>query len=90
MKKVILSAWLLMLSIAAMAQTIIVVDKDGNSVPYDQSKVTSIEFQATPPGFTVNQQNGSVQYLFENVRSLQGNPNYVFVYPGVVNAGADG
>lgn len=90
MKKIILSAWLLMLSIAAMAQTIIVVDKDGNSVPYDQSKVTSIEFQATPPGFTVNQQNGSVQYLSENVRSLQGNPNYVFVYPGVVNAGADG
>jgi hypothetical protein len=54
MKKLFLFTWMMMLSIVAMAQTIIVVDKDGNRVPYDPSKIISVEFQTTPPGFTIN------------------------------------
>ena len=53
MKKMILSAWLLMLSMAAMAQTFVIVNKDGNKVKYDVSKLEQITFQNDPPGFTV-------------------------------------
>ena len=61
MKKLYVLAWLMMLSIMAMAQTVIVVDKDGNRVPYDPSKITSIEFQTTPPGFIINK-DGKVTF----------------------------
>ena len=53
MKKMILSAWLMMLSIAAMAQSFVIVDKDGNKITYDVSKLEQITFQNDPPGFTV-------------------------------------
>ena len=39
MKKMILSAWLMMLSIAAMAQTFVIVDKNGNKITYDVDKL---------------------------------------------------
>ena len=90
MKKLYLLSLLMMLSIVAMAQTVIVVDKDGNRVPYDPSKVTTVEFQTTPPGFTVNQEKGSDKYLFDKVSSLRGNPNSLFIDPGTVNAKGDG
>ena len=35
MKKLFLFTWMMMLSIVAMAQTIMVIDKDGNRIPYD-------------------------------------------------------
>lgn len=53
MRKLILSMWLLMLSMVATAQTFIVVDKQGNRISYDVSKLDSVTFQQTPPGFTV-------------------------------------
>lgn len=53
MKKLLLSAWLMMLSIVAMAQTIVITDKDGTKVTYDVSKLEQITFQQDPPGFTV-------------------------------------
>ena len=53
MKKLILSMWLLMLSMVATAQTFVVVDKNGNRTTYDVSKLDSVTFQQTPPGFTV-------------------------------------
>lgn len=53
MKKLILSAWLLVLSMAAIAQTFVVVDKNGNRIAYDVSKLEQITFQTDPPGFTV-------------------------------------
>lgn len=90
MKKLYVLAWLMMLSIAAMAQTILVVDKDGNSVPYDPDKITSIEFQATPPGFTINMDGKSANYTFNTVKSIQGNPNYVFVDPEAVIVDGEG
>ena len=59
MKKLFLFTWMMMLSIVAMAQTIMVIDKDGNRIPYDPAKVSSVDFQVTPPGFTVNHEVGS-------------------------------
>ena len=53
MKKLILSMWLLMLSMVATAQTFVVVDKNGNRTTYDVSKLDSVTFQQNPPGFTV-------------------------------------
>ena len=53
MKKLILSMWLLMLSMVATAQTFVVVDKNGNRTTYDVSKLDSVTFQQSPPGFTV-------------------------------------
>lgn len=53
MKKFILSVWLLMLSMVVSAQTFVVVDKNGNRVTFDVSKLDSVTFQQDPPGFTV-------------------------------------
>lgn len=85
MKKLFLFAWLMMLSIAAMAQTIVVVNKDGNKATFDPSEVTSIDFQSTPPGFTVNWNDASRQYTFNEVQSVKGLPDYLFADPKVVN-----
>ena len=90
MKKLLLSAWLMMLCIAAMAQTIVVIDKDGNRIPYDPSKVTSVEFTTTPPGFVINTKEKTIQYAFDSMTSIQGYPNQVFVNPETVSVEADG
>ena len=75
----------MMLSIVAMAQTIMVIDKDGNRIPYDPAKVSSVDFQVSPPGFTVNHEVGSDLYLFDKVQSVKGLPDYLFVDPKVVH-----
>ena len=79
MKKLFLFAWMMMLSIVAMAQTVVVVDKDGNRIPYDPAKVSSVDFQTTPPGFTVNHETGSDLYTFDKVQSILGvvEPRYI-------------
>ena len=74
MKKLLLSAWLMMLSIAAMAQTLVVEDKDGSMTPYDTKQVSSVEFQASPAGFTVNQEGKSDKYEFANVKGIATSP----------------
>lgn len=91
MKKLFLFAWLLMLSIVATAQSIIVVDKDGNRIPYDPAKITSVDFQATPPGFTVNFDGQQHLYLFDQtVRSLKGTPYFLFAEPDTVKVSGEG
>ena len=85
MKKLFLFTWMMMLSIVAMAQTIMVIDKDGNRIPYDPAKVSSVDFQVSPPGFTVNHEVGSDLYLFDKVQSVKGLPDYLFVDPKVVH-----
>ena len=90
MKKLLLFVWTMMLCIVATAQTIVVIDKDGNRVPFDPTKVTSVEFQTTPPGFTVKHDKGDDLYNFDKVLGLRGNPNFVFVEPETVSVGADG
>ena len=90
MKKLYVLAWLMMLSIMAMAQTVIVVDKDGNRVPYDPSKITSIEFQTTPPGFIINKDGKTINFTYDVAKSILGNPNHVFVDPETVNVDGEG
>lgn len=75
MKKLLLSAWLMMLSIAAMAQTLVVEGKDGSMTPYDTKQVSSVDFQASPPGFTVNQEGKSDKYEFANVKGIATSPD---------------
>lgn len=75
MKKLLLTSWLMMLSIVAMAQAIIVKNNDGSVNPYDVNKVTSVEFQASPAGFTVNQEGKSDQYEFANVKGIATSPD---------------
>ena len=75
MKKLLLTSWLMMLSIVAMAQAIIVKNNDGSVNPYDVNKVTSVEFQASPAGFTVNQEGKSDKYEFANVKGIATSPN---------------
>lgn len=75
MKKLLLTSWLMMLSIVAMAQAIIVKNNDGSVNPYDVNKVTSVEFQASPPGFTVNQEGKSDKYEFANVKGIATSPD---------------
>ena len=90
MKKLFLLAWLMMLSIVAMAQSIVVVDKLGKRTAYDTNEVISIDFQTTPPGFTVNMDGKAVKYTFDLVQKVQGLPDYVFAHPDTVYVDADG
>ena len=112
MKKLILSLWLLMLSMVATAQTFVVVDKNGNRTSYDVSKLDSVTFQQTPPGFTVYDnaetsntgddgdpgQGGNddeptqtvTQYTFDEVQTLSGDPDFLFIHPDTVFVDADG
>ena len=90
MKKLFLFAWLMMLSIVAMAQSIVVVDKDGNRAPFDPAKITSIEFQTTPPGFIINMDGKTVNFTYDVTKSIQGNPNHVFVDPETVEVNGEG
>ena len=53
MKKLLFTAWLLMLSMVATAQSFVVVDKNGNRKAFDVSKLDSVTFQQDPPAFTV-------------------------------------
>ena len=65
MKKLFLFAWLMMLSIVAMAQSFIVVDKNGNRTAYDPARITSVDFQIAPPGFIINYDDQAIVYIFE-------------------------
>ena len=104
MKKLLFSAWLLMLSMAAVAQTFVVVDKNGNRVAYDVSRLDSVTFQQSPPAFTVyevvddgndgqNQEEPTVevtQYTFDNVKGFAGEPHFLFAHPDTVYVDAEG
>ena len=46
---------LAMAGMVAMAQTFVVVDKQGNKITYDASKIDKVTFQEDPPGFTVHE-----------------------------------
>ena len=90
MKKLFLFAWLLMLSIVATAQSIIVVDKKGNRTIYDVEEITSVDFQTKKPGFTVKKQDEAIKYTFNSVQKIQGNPNVLFPNPEAFNASSEG
>ena len=117
MRKLIISAWLMMLSIAAMAQSFVIVDKNGNKITYDVSKLEQITFQEDPPGFTVYEtveptkdesgeseepgqepgeepQPGPVivqtSFVFEEVQSFAGDPDFLFSHPDTVYVDGEG
>ena len=104
MKKLLFSAWLLMLSMAAAAQTFVVVDKNGNRVAYDVSRLDSVTFQQSPPAFTVyevvddgndgqDQEEPTVevtQYTFDKVKGFAGEPHFLFAHPDTVYVDAEG
>ena len=122
MKKLLFTAWLLMLSMVVSAQTFVVRDKKGNVVTYDVSKLDSITFQVDPPAFTVYEDTTSApkseepaepsdpsnpeepsdpgtpdtptqeitQFVFEEVESFKGDPDFLFSHPDTVYVGADG
>ena len=50
-----LTLLLAMAGMVAMAQTFVVVDKQGNKITYDASKIDKVTFQEDPPGFTVHE-----------------------------------
>jgi len=106
MKRMIFFVWLLMLSMVATAQTFVVVDKNGNRVSYDVSRLDSVTFQQTPPGFKVyevvspsSSEGGetpeepiqeTTAYTFDNVQSFSGDPDFLFSHPDTVYVVADG
>ena len=104
MKKLLFSAWLLMLSMAAAAQTFVVVDKNGKRVAYDVSRLDCITFQQSPPAFTVyevvddgNDEPGQEEptmketlYTFDNVKGFAGEPHFLFAHPDTVYVDAEG
>ena len=111
MKKLILSMWLLMLSMAVAAQTFVIKDKNGNKITYDVSKIEQITFQQDPPAFTVYEVKDEVQrpeepgqtpeepsepvvetttFVFAEVASFAGDPDFLFAHPDTVYVGADG
>ena len=102
------------------AQTFVVVDKNGNKVSYDVSKVEKVTFQEDPPGFTVfevkeepvkpddpGQQPGGedpgqdpggnptvpvieqTTFVFEEVASFSGDPDFLFSHPDTVYVGGE-
>ncbi len=50
-----MTLFLAMVGMVAFAQTFVVVDKQGNKITYDASKIDKVTFQDDPPGFTVHE-----------------------------------
>ncbi len=77
MKKLLSSMCLLMLSVVVMAQTFVVVDKEGNRKTYNVSNLDSITFQTDYPGFTVYEDVlEKKQYTFDEVGSFYIDSNW--------------
>ena len=117
MKKFLLSLLtLLMVNVQwsmVQAQTFVIVDKNGNKITYDVSKIEQIKFQDNPPAFTVYEVKDEAQkpedteepgqepteptepvveqttFVFEEVQSFSGEPDFLFSHPDTVYVGAD-
>lgn len=100
MKKLVISMWLLMLSMVTTAQTFVIKDKNGNSITYDVSKIEKVTFQDNPPAFTVyEEKEGDAQteepvieqttYVFDEVESMAGAPDFLFSHPDTVYVGGE-
>lgn len=104
--KAMMTLLLAVFSLAATAQTFVVVDKDGKRKTYDVSKLDSVTFQNNPPRFTIYKeaspdpseggenveepQQEVTTYAFDQVQSLAGAPDFLFVHPNPLFIGADG
>jgi hypothetical protein len=75
MKKQLILSIVLWTGITAMAQTLVVEDKNGNRTPYDIKQVSSVDIQTTPAGFTVHLQGKYEKYEFANVKGISASPS---------------
>ena len=73
MKKILFTAWLLMLAMMTTAQTFTVVDQNGKAINYDVSKLQKITFQTNPAGFTVFDNSEKVKPTDNNSEQGGGN-----------------
>ena len=71
----------------AFAQTIKVVNQQGQTVSYDASKLDSVSFQKGTPGFTIHSGNATAQYAFSQVQSLSAGSEHLFAHPDTVYVG---
>ncbi len=81
-----------MVGMVASAQTFVVVDKNGNRVTYDVSKLQKVTFKEDPPAFTVHEvteqaKHDDATYSFNDVASFAGDPDYLFAHPDTVYVG---
>ena len=88
--RVAMALLLSMMSMMVTAQTLVVVDKNGKKVAYDVSKIDSVTFQNTTPGFTLHEQEATstegqttatgktTQYNFDDVQNVSGDSEYIF------------
>ena len=114
MRKLMISVWLLMLSMVATAQTFVIKDKNGNRVTYDVSKIEKVTFQNDPPAFTIHEMKEEntqpedpgqdpggnptepsepvieqTTFVFEEVASFAGDPDFLFSHPDTVYVGGE-
>ena len=87
MKKIVSAACLLMLCSMTMAQTIKVVNKQGQVTSYDASKLDSISFQYGTRGFSVHSGDSTDTYTFDKVTNLSVDSRYLFAHPDTVYVG---
>lgn len=87
MKKIVSAACLLMLCSMTMAQTIKVVNKQGQATSYDASKLDSISFQYGTRGFSVHSGDSTDTYTFDKVTNLSVDSRYLFAHPDTVYVG---
>ena len=74
-----------MLYTVAFAQTIKVINKQGQTTSYDASKLDSISFQYNEPGFTVHSADSAATFLFSEVTSLKSDSRHLFSHPDTVH-----
>ncbi len=96
------------------AQSFVIVDKNGNKITYDVSKLEQITFQQDPPGFTVYEavepsadESGEPEqpgedpqpqepvivqttFTFDEVKSIVGDPDFLFTHPDTVYVDGEG
>ncbi len=88
------------------AQTFTVIDKNGIKSSFDVGKLDSVTFQQNPPAFTIYENvepstptdptepttpdQVITTFLFEDVTSFNGDPNFLFTHPDTVYVDSEG
>lgn len=88
------------------AQTFTVIDKNGIKSSFDVGKLDSVTFQQNPPAFTIYENvepstptdptepttpdQEITTFLFEDVTSFNGDPNFLFTHPDTVYVDSEG
>ena len=90
------------MSMVVMAQTFVVVDKNGKKIAYDVSKIDSVTFQSATPGFTLHEHEATsadgqttatgktTNYKFADVQNVSGDTEYIFANLDTVYVDSEG